>query len=262
MMAYDNGLKGVTYMRDGSREGVLSRVDEKPAEQPIAAPVVLQAPIVARPAMVAGFTYRTETPVGTTYITINHNENNEPYEMFINIGKSGSDVSAMAEALGRMISLNLRIYGALAPRERMRQVVSELTGIGGARSMGFGENRVRSLPDAVAKVLAKHYAFKVNGVVEDKSVLTNGHAAAGAANGLSNGHSNVDKIVETMKSQEQVVLLAQLPIQEQVPVSQMPVEVNHKNETHLFDICPSCGAGALAYEEGCRKCYACGHSEC
>jgi len=62
----------------------------------------------------------------------------------------------MADALGRMISLNLRINGALAPRERIRQVVAQLIGIGGARSVGFGENKVRSLPDAIAKVLSKH----------------------------------------------------------------------------------------------------------
>jgi hypothetical protein len=53
----------------------------------------------------------------------------------------------------------------------MRKVVSELSGIGGAKSVGFGENRVRSLPDAVAKVLAKHYEFKVNGKVEDKAMV-------------------------------------------------------------------------------------------
>jgi len=28
------------------------------------------------------------------------------------------------------------------------------------------------------------------------------------------------------------------------------------------DICPSCGSGALVFEEGCSKCHACGHSEC
>jgi hypothetical protein len=27
-------------------------------------------------------------------------------------------------------------------------------------------------------------------------------------------------------------------------------------------LCPECGAGALVYEEGCRKCYACGYSAC
>ncbi|OGM03856.1 hypothetical protein A2112_01255 [Candidatus Woesebacteria bacterium GWA1_42_12] len=28
------------------------------------------------------------------------------------------------------------------------------------------------------------------------------------------------------------------------------------------DLCPSCGASSLVYEEGCAKCYSCGHSEC
>ena len=90
----------------------------------------------------------------------------------------------MADALGRMISLNLRLSGHLSPRERIRQVVAQLIGIGGARSVGFGENKVRSLPDAVAKVLSKHFEFRVNGVVEDKKILTNG-------NGHANG--NADK---------------------------------------------------------------------
>jgi ribonucleoside-diphosphate reductase alpha chain len=28
------------------------------------------------------------------------------------------------------------------------------------------------------------------------------------------------------------------------------------------NLCPSCGSASLVYEEGCKKCYACGHSEC
>jgi len=32
--------------------------------------------------------------------------------------------------------------------------------------------------------------------------------------------------------------------------------------TGLYDICPECGGASLAYEEGCKKCYACGYSEC
>ena len=28
------------------------------------------------------------------------------------------------------------------------------------------------------------------------------------------------------------------------------------------DICPTCGAMSLVYQEGCAKCFACGHSEC
>jgi len=85
MLAYDNGLKGITYMRDGSREGVLSRVEEKKEEKP---KVVEYAPIAPRPYMVEGVTYQTDTPVGKTFITVNHNEGQEPFEVFITIGKS------------------------------------------------------------------------------------------------------------------------------------------------------------------------------
>ena len=44
----------------------------------------------------------------------------------------------------------------LPPTERLRWVLDEMAGIGGGRPMGFGANRVRSLPDGVAQVLAEH----------------------------------------------------------------------------------------------------------
>lgn len=259
MLAYDHGLKGITYMRDGSREGVLSRVDtsagsvqEQKKEEP--KPATTQYTRAPRPMMVEGVTYKTQTPVGDTFITLNHDQNGEPFEVFITIGKSGSDITAMADALGRMISLNLRLAGNLPPRERIRQVISQLSGIGGARSVGFGENRVRSLPDAVAKVLAKQYAFKVNGMVEDKlNPAGSGHAETPVSVTPADVPQE-SKDPSTGSGQEEITVLQQLPLQEGITVD--------KAETHLFDICPSCGANSLAYEEGCRKCYACGHSEC
>jgi ribonucleoside-diphosphate reductase alpha chain len=30
----------------------------------------------------------------------------------------------------------------------------------------------------------------------------------------------------------------------------------------IGDLCPECGEAAVVNEEGCRKCYACGYSEC
>jgi len=43
--------------------------------------------------------------------------------------------------------------------ERIAQnVVEQLTGIGGAGSTGFGAMRIRSLADAVSKVLKEHEA--------------------------------------------------------------------------------------------------------
>ncbi len=269
MAAYDMGMKGITYMRDGSRQGVLERVDDastrsadsgqassaqaKKEEEVKDIPPI--TPRVPRPLMLMGTTYKADSPVGKMYVTINHNEKDEPFEVFLNNGKSGSDLMAMVDALGRMISFVLRIHSPVPARERMREIVSELSGIGGARSVGFGENRVRSVPDALAKVLARHSNFRVNGRVEDKlpvsstiepvEVKTNG---AANGNGLSNGHSSA-----------QAPLLADVEPQ---PVQQLTIPPSSNPSTNLFDICPECGSGSFAYEEGCKKCYSCGYSEC
>ena len=242
MLAYDNGLKGVTYMRDGSREGVLSRVEDKKEIVPATLPKEIVR--VPRPMMVEGVTYKTITPVGDTFITLNHDQNGEPFEVFITIGKTGSDLAAMADALGRMISINLRLAGNLPPRERIRQIISQLSGIGGARSVGFGENRVRSLPDAVAKILAKQYAFRVNGVVEDR-------LAPGVTTPVAGPTADAPILVE---DKEEITVLQQLPLQEGITAE--------KPKTHSYDICPECGTSSFVYEEGCGKCYSCGHSEC
>lgn len=235
-LAYEWGCKGITYMREGSRMGVLQRVEVKKEEKR-----EVTEPFARRPMVVEGFTYQVETPIGKTYVTVNHNEG-KPFEVFIANGKSGSDVSAMADALGRMISIMLRLAGPVPARERLRKIVSELAGIGGSRSVGFGENKVRSLPDAIAKVLAKYAGFRVNGRVEDKdtSPLTNGH---------------VTNDVSQAQSEPKVA-------QESPPISQLSIDQTVQSTTHLFDICPECGAGSLAYEEGCQKCYGCGYSAC
>lgn len=255
MLAYEEGCKGIAYMRDGSRQGVLERVDkkeqkdekvEKEVEGKPAVPVTVRVP---RPMVLTGVTYKTDSPSGKAYITINQNEKEDPFEVFINNGKSGSDLMALADALGRMISFVLRIHSPVPARERMREIVSELAGIGGSRSIGFGADRVRSLPDAISKVLAKHFSFRVNGKVEDKDVIA-AVKSNGFANGQANGYVTNGKLTQD-------VPLNQLPL----PNTGMSMSVNMTN-TSLFDICPECGSGTLAYEEGCKKCYGCGYSEC
>jgi ribonucleoside-diphosphate reductase alpha chain len=265
MLAYQEGCKGIAYMREGSREGVLTRKEEKKEEQVRVEEKPFNKQVITpRPYMVAGVTYQTETPVGKTFITINHGDNGEPFEIFITVGKSGSDVAAMADALGRMLSLFLRVNSHLNYREKIKQIIAQLIGIGGAKTVGFGDKRVRSLPDAVAKVLAKHYAFRVNGVVEDRKDVeadhSNGHTNGVVANGITNGHAMVLPAVSEQAKEEEakepIVALKQLTIETQGS------ESSEGFATGLFDICPDCGAGSLAYEEGCKKCYSCGYSEC
>jgi ribonucleoside-diphosphate reductase alpha chain len=63
---------------------------------------------------------------------------------------------AVAEAMGRLISLALRLPSPLSPRRRLEEIVAQLSGIGGGRPLGFGPQRVLSLPDGIARVLAEH----------------------------------------------------------------------------------------------------------
>jgi ribonucleoside-diphosphate reductase alpha chain len=162
-------------------------------------------------------TYRKETPLGTAFVTVNINGREFPFEVFLNVGKAGSDVAAVSEALGRLISLVLRLPSPLDPNERLQQVIDQLAGIGGGRSLGFGVNRVRSLPDAVAQVLREH---------------------------LSSHHESIEE---------------QGPDPYAAPTEQLPLPIIDRP---IGDLCPDCGQAAFIPTEGCRKCYACGYSEC
>jgi ribonucleoside-diphosphate reductase alpha chain len=146
-LAYDLGCKGITYYRDGSRPAVLSHVEDEDRTVDGLAP---------RPRVLTGTTYRAETPVGMAFVTVNLMDAKpepEPFEVFLNVGKAGSDIAALAEAIGRLCSLCLRLPGQLPARARVAAIVDQLSGIGGGRALGFGARRVRSLPDAVARVL-------------------------------------------------------------------------------------------------------------
>ncbi len=153
-LAWRLGCKGITVYVTGSREKVvLETLKTKQAKKGEAPQPEPRKP---RPVVLHGTTYRTPTPLGTAYITVNENGNGDPFEVFANVGKAGSDTAAVAEAIGRLISLALRMPSPLTARERLIEVIDQLSGIGGGRPLGFGPNRVRSLPDAIAQVLARH----------------------------------------------------------------------------------------------------------
>ena len=110
----------------------------------------------------------------------------------------------------------------MAPRERLQEVIRQLGGIGTGRSIGFGPNRVASLPDGVARALAEYLGDPESGPAA-------GGSEAGSA-----------------------------PAASAVPPGRSPSQLSLK----IGDICPECGEATLVNEEGCRKCYSCGFSQC
>ena len=105
----------------------------------------------------------------------------------------------------------------------------QLIGIGGGRSLGFGPNRVKSLPDGIGQVF-DHYLRDREGIVIEEVKGGNSFAGANGGNG-GNGHHHE------------------------------PTEPTGA-KMKIGDLCPECGEAAVVNEEGCRKCYACGYSEC
>ena len=161
-LAFELGCKGVTIYRDGSRDvQVLStEKKDKPEEKKQAATVQTvvepekEKEYQRRPQILHGATYKMNTPLGKAYITIN-DVNNAPFEVIVNVGKAGSDVFAMSEALGRVATLFLR-FGDLPDGNKARLLIKHLKGIGGTGAVGFGPNRVESVADAMAKAMELH----------------------------------------------------------------------------------------------------------
>ncbi|TCP53280.1 ribonucleoside-diphosphate reductase class II [Tumebacillus sp. BK434] len=235
-LAYELGCKGVTIYRDGSRsEQVLSLKEEKADEQEQAGEeqnVLSPEEILAltnqtykrqpRPDVLYGATYKKDTPLGSAYITINDDpELGLAREVFVNIGKAGSDVYASNVALGRAITLYL--LDSQNPNKEA-ELVKTFSGIGGSSSVGFGERRITSVPDAIAKSLIEHSETfplrHLDELLAGKEVAC-GHDHHANGNGKSLREYNVGK-----------------------------------------DYCPQCHQHTLVRQGGCSECEACGFSKC
>ena len=230
-LAWELGCKGITVYVTGSRQKVVLETKATAREKHVAPEqtasvgaekpqmVIWQEKKKPRPRRLAGFTIFVDTPLGKTFVTVNENGGNQPFEVFVNTAKAGSETAAVSEAIGRLISYTLRLASSVPPRDRLREVWRQLSGIGGGRSLGFGPNRVRSLPDGVAQALEEYLQNSSSNPGEEDPVHGNGFHPAADVSG-----------------------------------EQMAFKIG--------DLCPECGEAAVVNEEGCRKCYACGYSEC
>jgi ribonucleoside-diphosphate reductase alpha chain len=244
-LAWELGCKGITVFITGSREQVVLETVETAktkgqdvsllAPTPESAPrPVTMIPTVTpasdqsiplwyetkrpRPRRLPGSTFQVDTPLGKAFVTVNENDGFQPFEVFVATSKAGSETAAVSEALGRLISYILRLGSPVPPKDRLLEVVRQLAGIGGGRPLGFGPNRILSLPDGVAHVLADY----LEGSVPAEESVKTGKLPPSDADTLSPG--------------------------------QMKMKIG--------DLCPQCGEAAVVNEEGCRKCYSCGYSEC
>ena len=263
-LAFESGCKGISYMREGSREGTLvrnpkSEIRNSKKEEEVVNEgngEVKKPKSWVRPLRVEGSTYRMDTPIGRAFVTVNHDEEGSPVELFITVGRAGSDITAMAEALGRLISKSLKFDSGLSSRERAKLIIEQLTGIGSSRSVGFGARKIYSLPDAVAKALAMDMGLIGYSGENNRGNIKDSPFAGASA----------DRQISKIKNDEPVEQLKingeENGIGDGEEVLRLDLKLQNNGHLKDADFCPDCGNATLVYEMGCKTCHGCGYSEC
>jgi ribonucleoside-diphosphate reductase alpha chain len=154
-LAWERGCKGITVYRDGCRDHQVLVAGTAPQlskdDKPVKKAVRRRVPTNGQR---TGVTLTRPTAYGSVHVTINeHPEDRQPFEVFVRIGKGGSEVNAWTEAFGRTASYLLSLPGEPAPLTRLASLAEQLSGIGGGESVGLGPDRTSSAADAIAKTL-------------------------------------------------------------------------------------------------------------
>jgi ribonucleoside-diphosphate reductase alpha chain len=178
-----------------------------------------------RPKVAQGTTQEIETAYGDLFVTINNSENNGPFEVFANLGKSGGYTQSFTQALGRMTSLALR-SGAEG-----EDVIKQLDDIRSPQIAWDQGTQIHSVPDAIAEAMKRHMQ------VQEGSQQT------------------VDQY-ETPQEKQQDMGQTQAKTETEQQADAASIVQDGENPE-----CPECG-GMLVLQEGCNKCPDCGYSKC
>lgn len=151
---YRDGSRNVQILNLGTGEGLTAPSEiglKKDDKTEIKLPADnLRHGARKRPEIMIGKTYKVKTGYGNLYITINNDENGEPFEVFATIGKSGGFFQEQCEGICRLISLSLR------SGMKIGEIIDNLKGIRGPMPTITERGTILSLPDAIGKIIEEH----------------------------------------------------------------------------------------------------------
>ncbi|MBI3045918.1 MAG: adenosylcobalamin-dependent ribonucleoside-diphosphate reductase [Candidatus Harrisonbacteria bacterium] len=244
ILAWKSGCKGCTVYREGSRtvqilnlgngENIISPTElgegmEKATAKALEK-LVKETPKFSpkpRPEVLTGQTYKVKTGYGNLYVTINNDENGEPFEIFATIGKSGGFFQEQSEGICRLISLALRAGVSVD------DIIQDLKGIRGPMPVMTNKGTVLSLPDAIGQILEEHMKYLRGEIPKLEAAKT-----------------------ETLEEH----------MNKEMPVAVPAAVKTFSKKKSIADFgmmpgCPECG-NLLEMAEGCMSCKACGFSRC
>jgi ribonucleoside-diphosphate reductase alpha chain len=178
-----------------------------------------------RPQVITGTTTKIATGCGNLYITINEDEQGQPFEVFMHMGKAGGCAMSQLEAIGRLLSLALRSGIELG------SIVEQLRGIRCPSPSWEKGGRIFSCSDAIARA------------IEHRANEMKNKKPSSAAKGEIKDQPQTETLTQTDSS------------------SGTTKTGTKKKAGNIVGVCPDCG-GALWHIEGCMVCKSCGYSKC
>ena len=249
-LAIQLDVKGVTVYRDGCREMQPMSLKAKAPVVEAAAPVVdvvgtMNAQAgdanqpdphpVRLPEIMPSLRIRQSTPFGNMHVKVSVDpQSGRAREVFAQLGKGGDVANSDLEAICRLLSLWLRSNGSLD------LAMKQLSGIGSSLTVPTKDGRIMSLADGLACALRRYMAARdqfglealLLGKVDASLIDMNGGKPQAAPRHPGNASQ-----------------------------ASAPGAGGPKGAERFKLKCPQCQS-ALAFEEGCAKCYGCGYSQC
>lgn len=287
---YDNGGKGVTVYRDGTRskQVLTTRADnaEFADEEEAAEAIIAQISEVfggideflthrdvravvsedvdftpesgqyankrPRPDVLYGVTQRIDTGYGKLYVNINEDAEGRPFELFANIGNSGGFTASFTEALAKTISTALR--SGVDPEE----IASELQGIRSPKVAWDKGQQINSIPDAIGAALRRYLDGDIERAYPKQQNLTEVEEPSELDGPETDGglQSQGESGVHRNRTDSEGGAAVGFGSSDDADAHQDLIDAGESPE------CPDCGSMTLHYSEGCKTCESCGWSEC
>jgi len=228
------------------------------------------AKVEKRPEALTGKTYKAVCGCGTIYVTINEN-NGQPFEVFINFGKSGKCANITLDAIAISISHGLRAGVHLEEYMRAFRGYSCELRITGVQNKG---TPIQSCVDAVAQTFLRHLREKGEGITP-----TEGKKLTDPFPAESSSPARPAPATEKQGRDDCPELNGNASGAEAAPPEPAPEAGNGANgsitevtrldaepEQKVLDVrgglvCKNCGGGPIRFEGACDYCMACGFSE-
>jgi ribonucleoside-diphosphate reductase alpha chain len=154
LLAYELGCKGITVYRDKSREEQVLNIGSSQQGKDVKIEGVqldLKKEIAPRPRpeVIIGTTTKVSTGCGNLYVTINVDEEGQPFELFTQMGKAGGCAASQLEAIGRLVSLSFR------SGVEVKSIIAQLRNIRCPSPSWEKGQRIFSCADAIARVIER-----------------------------------------------------------------------------------------------------------